>query len=152
MRTGIHLLNVVSLKYDHFFFYCKLIIFVAYVNWALFCSIGLQCMCIEQVKTEINMSCLNKKNCLIVKLKNFSCVFMSSAWTNTWGSLCQSFCLFYSFFQCQIIRKLAISTTLHPKCLSLVKKLQYVPIVQKKVTMFLFLCSIKIRSQLKHAK
>ena len=35
-------------------------------------------MCIEQVKTETNLSCLNKKNCL-VKLKNFSCVFMSSA-------------------------------------------------------------------------
>jgi hypothetical protein len=37
-------------------------------------------------KTD-NLSCLNKKNCL-VKLKNFSCVFMSSAWPNTWGSLC----------------------------------------------------------------
>jgi hypothetical protein len=37
-----------------------------------------QCMCIEQVKTETNLSCLNKKNCL-VKLKNFSSVFMSSA-------------------------------------------------------------------------
>jgi hypothetical protein len=37
MRTGIHLLNVVSLKYDHFFI-AKLIIFVAYVNWALFFS------------------------------------------------------------------------------------------------------------------
>jgi hypothetical protein len=35
-------------------------------------------MCIEQVKTETNLSCLNKKNCL-VKLKNVSCVFMSSA-------------------------------------------------------------------------
>jgi hypothetical protein len=35
MRTGIHLLNVVWLKYDHFFI-AKLIIFVAYVNWALF--------------------------------------------------------------------------------------------------------------------
>jgi hypothetical protein len=73
--------------------------YTVYVNWALFFSIGLQCMCIEQVKTETNLSCLNKKNCL-VKLKNFSCVFMSSAWTNMWGSPCQSFCLFYSFFQC----------------------------------------------------
>ena len=36
MRTGIHLWNVVSLKYDHFFFIAKLIIFVAYVNSALF--------------------------------------------------------------------------------------------------------------------
>jgi hypothetical protein len=64
---------------DHFFI-VKLIIFVVYVNWALFFSIGLhvQCMCIEQVKTETNLSCLNKKNCL-VKLKNVSCVFMSSA-------------------------------------------------------------------------
>jgi hypothetical protein len=44
-------------------------------------SIGLQCMCIEQVKTETNLFCLNTKNCLI-KLKNLSCVFMSSAWTN----------------------------------------------------------------------
>jgi hypothetical protein len=35
VHTGIHLLNVVSLKYDHFFI-AKLIIFIAYVNWALF--------------------------------------------------------------------------------------------------------------------
>jgi hypothetical protein len=35
MRTSIHLLNVVWLKYEHFFI-AKLIIFVAYVNWALF--------------------------------------------------------------------------------------------------------------------
>jgi hypothetical protein len=41
--------------------------------------------------------------------------------------------------------------TNHPKCISLVKKLQCVPIVKKKVAMCLFLCSIKIRSQLKHA-
>jgi hypothetical protein len=43
---------------------------------------------------ETNLSCLNKKKkkCL-VKLKNCSCIFMSSAWTNTWGSLCQCFCL-----------------------------------------------------------
>jgi hypothetical protein len=40
MRTGIYLLNAVCLKYDHFF--------VAYVNWALLFSIGLQCMCIER--------------------------------------------------------------------------------------------------------
>jgi hypothetical protein len=33
---------------------------------------------------------------LIVKIKNCSCVFMSSAWTNTSGSLCQSFCLIYT--------------------------------------------------------
>jgi hypothetical protein len=91
MRTSIHLF-----KYDHFFI-AKLIIFVAYLNWALFFSIDLQCMCIEEVKTVTNLSCLNKKNCL-VKLKNFH-VFL---WTNAWGSLCQSFCLFYSFFQCQI--------------------------------------------------
>ena len=96
MCTGIHLLNVVWLKYDHFFVIAKLIIFVAYVNWTLIFSIGLQCMCIEQVKTETNLSCLNKKNCL-VKLKNCSCIFMSSAWPNTLGSLCQCFCLFYSF-------------------------------------------------------
>jgi hypothetical protein len=99
MRTGIHLLDAVWLKIDHFFI-AKLIIFVAYVNWALFVSIGLHCMCIEQ-----RLICLVwiKQNCL-VKLKNCSCVFMSSAWTKTWswGSLCQSFCLFYSFFQCQI--------------------------------------------------
>jgi hypothetical protein len=50
---------------------------------------------------QTNLSCLNKKNCL-VKLKNCSCIFMSYAWTNTLGSLCQCFCLFYSFFQCQI--------------------------------------------------
>jgi hypothetical protein len=56
--------NVVWLEYDHIF-YCK---------------------------TD-NLSCLNNKNCL-VKLKNCSCIFMSSAWTNTWESLCQSFCLF----------------------------------------------------------
>ena len=38
-----------------------------------------------------------KKNCLVnSKVKGFSCGFMSSAWTNTWGSLCQSFCLFYT--------------------------------------------------------
>jgi hypothetical protein len=40
--------------------------------------IGLQCMCIEQVKTEINLSCLNKKK-LCGKVKELSCVFMSSA-------------------------------------------------------------------------
>jgi hypothetical protein len=103
--------------------------------------------------TETKLSCLNKKNCL-VKLKNCSCVLMSSAWITTWswGSLCQSFCLFYSFFPVSDLSKLALSTTLHPKCLSLVKKLQCVPIVQIKVTMCWFLCSIKIRSQLKHAK
>ena len=112
------------------FFIAKLIIFVAYVNWALFVSIGLQCVCIER-----RLICLVwiKQNCL-VKLKNVSCVFMPSAWTNTWswGSLCQSFCLFYSFFPVSDLRKLALSTTLHPKCLSLVKKLQCVPVVQKK--------------------
>ena len=86
VRGGNFFLNVVWLKYDHFFI-AKLIIFVAYLNWALFFSIDLQCMCIEEVKTVTNLSCLNKKNCL-VKLKNCSCVFMSSAWTNTWGSLC----------------------------------------------------------------
>ena len=73
VRGGNFFFNVVWLRYDHFYFYCK---------------------------TD-NLSCLNNKNCL-VKLKNFSCIFMSSAWINTWGSLCQSFCLFYSFFQCQI--------------------------------------------------
>jgi hypothetical protein len=47
-------------------------------------------------KTD-NLSCLNKKNCFVnSKVKGFSCGFMSSAWTNTWGSLCQSFCLFYT--------------------------------------------------------
>ena len=56
------------------------------------------------------------------------------------------------FFPVSDLRKLALSTTLHPKCVSLVKKLQCVPIVPKKATMCLFLCSIKIRSQVKHAK
>ena len=65
VRGGNFFFNVVWLRYDHFYFYCK---------------------------TD-NLSCLNNKNCL-VKLKNCSCIFMSSAWTNTWESLCQSFCLF----------------------------------------------------------
>ena len=39
---------------------------------------------------------IKKIDLLIVKIKNCSCVFMSSAWTNTWGSLCQSFCLIYT--------------------------------------------------------
>ena len=74
--------------------------------------------------TETKLSCLNKKNCL-VKLKNCSCVLMSSAWITTWswGSLCQSFCLFYSFFPVSDLSKLALSTTLHPKCLSLGQKI-----------------------------
>ena len=90
------------------FFYCKLIIFVVYVNWALFFSIGLQCMCIEQVKTETNLSCLNKKNCL-VKLKNFSCVFMSSAWTNMCGH-------FVSFFACFVVFPVSDLRKLAPLC------------------------------------
>jgi hypothetical protein len=99
MRTGIHLLNVVWLKYDHFFI-AKLIIFVAYVNWALFFFYR---PTVYVHWTETNLSSFNKKKNL-VKLKKISCVFMSSAWTNTWswGSLCQSFCLFYSVFQCRI--------------------------------------------------
>ena len=102
--------------------------------------------------TENNLSCLNKTNCL-VKLKNFSCVFMSSACTNTWswGSLCQSFCLFYSFFQCQILEILHLVPLCTQNVYHLSKNYS-VPIVANKVTMSLFLCSIKIRSLLKHAK
>ena len=60
MRSSIHLRtwcdsNMIT------FFIAKLIIFVVYVNWALFFSIGLQCMCIEQVKTKTTLFCLNKK-------------------------------------------------------------------------------------------
>ena len=71
-------LNLVWPKHTNILFIFSFLFVVAYVNWALFFSIGLQCMCIEQIKTETNLSCLNKKNCL-VKLKNCSCVFMSSA-------------------------------------------------------------------------
>jgi hypothetical protein len=57
---------------DHFFI-AKLIIFVAYVNWALFFSIGLhvQCMCIEQVKTETNLSYL-----ILIEHRNNPYVFV----------------------------------------------------------------------------
>jgi hypothetical protein len=68
VRGGNFFLNVVWLKYDHFFIAKLIICFI----W------------------------IKKITLLIVKLKNCSCVFMSSAWTNTWGSLCQSFCLFYT--------------------------------------------------------
>ena len=47
-------------------------------------------------KTD-NLSCLNKKNCFVnSKVKELFMCFISSAWTNTWGSLCQSFCLIYT--------------------------------------------------------
>jgi hypothetical protein len=96
----------------------------------------------------INLSCLNKENSW-VKLKNCSCVFISTAWTNSGDHFVSLFACFI-VFSVSDLRKLALSTTLHPK--SLVKKLQCVPIDQKKITMCLFLCSIKIRSQLKHTK
>ena len=69
--------NVVwlNVKYDHFFI-AKLIIFVAYVNWALFFSIGLQCMYIEQVKTETNLSCLNKKKMFSKVKELFMCFYV----------------------------------------------------------------------------
>jgi hypothetical protein len=121
------------------------------VNWALFFSIGLQCMCIEQVKTETNLSCLNKKK-LLGKVKELFMCFYVICMNKHMGITLSVFLLVLYFFPVSDLRKIALSTTLHPKCLSLVKKLQCVPIVQNKVTMCLFLCSIKIRSQLKHTK
>ena len=55
-----------------FFRYSNMITFLLGELGIIF-AIGLQCMCIEQVKTETNNT-----NCL-VKLNNCSCVFMSSA-------------------------------------------------------------------------
>jgi len=60
-----------------FLFIAKLIIFFVYVNWALLFSIGLQCMCIEQVKTKTNLSCLNKKK-LFSKVNKFAMCFYLS--------------------------------------------------------------------------
>jgi hypothetical protein len=73
MRTGIHLLNVVRLKYDHFFI-AKLIIFVAYVNWALFFSIGLHCMCIKSKRRLICFVWIQKLFCKVKEL--FMCVYV----------------------------------------------------------------------------
>jgi hypothetical protein len=61
--------------------------------------------------------------------------------------------LFHLFFL--ILKLVRVNIYLQSYANHLVKKLQCVPIqgkCQKKVTMCLFLCSIKIRSQLKHTK
>jgi hypothetical protein len=99
MRTGIHLLNVVWLKYDHFFI-AKLIISVAYVNWALFFTIDLQCMCIKSKRRLICLVWIKK---LFSKVKEFfMCVYVICMNKHVGITLSVFLLVLYSFFQCQI--------------------------------------------------
>jgi hypothetical protein len=128
MRTDILLLNAMWLKYDYLFI-AKLIIFVAYVNMALFFSICLKCMCIKSQRRLIGLVWITK---MLSKVKEFvMCVYVICMNKHV-GITLSVFLLVLWFFPVSDLRKLALSTTLHPKCLSLVKNIQCVPIDQYK--------------------